>query len=84
MGVQTFGKKKIELIRAIQKAENSIECFATARMKDCQEKACLWKNDCLALNNAIKLLLNLDALVSSGHGPARSISLIEHIFLSQT
>ena len=82
MGIQTFGKKKTELIRAIQKAENSIECFGTERMVDCQEKACLWKNDCLALNNDRNLLLNVDVLLSSGNGSARSISLIDHIFLS--
>ena len=82
MGIHTFGKKKIELIRAIQKAENSIECFGTERMRDCQEKRCLWKKDCLALNDNRNVLLDVDMLLSSGNGSARTISLIDHIFLS--
>ena len=84
IGIRTFGTRKTDLIRAIQKAENSIECYGTERMENCQEKACLWKSDCLALSNNRKLLPNLDEFLSSKNGSARSISMIAHIFLSQT
>jgi len=39
--------KKAEAIRAIQKAENNIDCYGTQRVKVCQEHICLWRADCL-------------------------------------
>jgi hypothetical protein len=44
--------KKLDLIRAIQKAENNIDCYGTQRVTSCREETCLWRSDCLALNNA--------------------------------
>ena len=29
MGINTFGMKKTDVIRAIQRAENNIECYGT-------------------------------------------------------
>ena len=37
---------KTQLIRAIQKAEGSNECFATSQVKTCGQMNCLWRKDC--------------------------------------
>jgi hypothetical protein len=50
MGINTFKMKKIEMIQAIQCAENNIGCFGTSRVEDCEELMCLWRDDCLSLN----------------------------------
>ena len=50
MSINTFKMKKIEMIKAIQGAENNIECFGTSRVEYCEELACLWRDDCLSLN----------------------------------
>ena len=50
MGINTFKMKKIEMIKSIQGAENNIECFGTSRVEYCEELACLWRDDCLSLN----------------------------------
>ncbi len=47
MGINSFGLKKIEIIRKIQEKEGNIPCFATERVKDCNELNCLWREDCL-------------------------------------
>jgi hypothetical protein len=47
MGVNTFQMKKKDIILAIQRAENNVECFGTARVENCQELACLWRDDCV-------------------------------------
>ncbi len=49
MGIKSFGKKKIEIIREIQKKEGNIPCFATERVNYCGEENCLWRNDCIKL-----------------------------------
>ena len=51
MDVNTFRLKKSAIVRAIQRAENNIECFGTQRVEYCNEKACLWRNDCISINN---------------------------------
>ena len=53
MGINTFKMKKIEMIKAIQGAENNIECFGTSRVEYCEELACLWRDDCLFLNEKV-------------------------------
>lgn len=50
MGINTFQMKKIDMILAIQCAENNIECFGTSRVEYCEEFTCLWREDCLSLN----------------------------------
>jgi hypothetical protein len=37
---------KIDLIRAIQRAEGNADCFATKAINDCNELNCLWREDC--------------------------------------
>jgi hypothetical protein len=50
MGINTYRMKKADIIRAIQRTENNIDCYGTERVKDCREGSCLWRDDCLALN----------------------------------
>jgi|GEM_PF-283491 len=56
LGVNPYRKKKMELIQAIQGAEENIPCFGTDRVNDCGEQSCLWRTDCLKVNgNAVQL-----------------------------
>ncbi|HUU01966.1 MAG TPA: Rho termination factor N-terminal domain-containing protein [Myxococcota bacterium] len=48
MGVNTNRMKKTDIIRAIQKAENNIDCYGTERAVGCMEESCLWRTDCIA------------------------------------
>jgi hypothetical protein len=83
MGIRSLKMKKADLIRAIQRAENNIECYGTQRGENCQEMACLWKSDCLSLNNNRRDLRNLEEFCHSTKGSVRNISAIAHIFLSE-
>jgi hypothetical protein len=40
-------RKKATLIKAIQKAEGSFDCFGTAMQGSCDQMYCLWRDDCL-------------------------------------
>ena len=51
MDIYTYRMKKTDIIRAIQRAENNVECYGTDRVDSCQEQSCLWRSDCLTLNN---------------------------------
>jgi len=56
MGIKKYNNmKKMDLIRAIQRAENNIACYGTQRVNSCQEVTCLWRSDCLALNSVQRL-----------------------------
>jgi len=50
LGINTQRMKKTELIQAIQRAENNMDCFGTDRVNHCGENSCLWRPDCLSLN----------------------------------
>jgi hypothetical protein len=50
LGINTFQMKKKDMILAIQRSENNIECFGTARVEYCQELKCLWRDDCISMN----------------------------------
>lgn len=39
---------KDALIHAIQRQEGNFDCFASARSGECDQTACLWREDCLA------------------------------------
>ncbi|MCX5846108.1 MAG: SAP domain-containing protein [Deltaproteobacteria bacterium] len=54
MGVNTFQMKKRDMILAIQRSENNIECFGSSRVEHCQELTCLWRDDCVPLNESNK------------------------------
>ena len=52
MEIKTHRMNKADLIRAIQRAENNIDCYGTTRVDGCDENACLWRSDCLSQNGA--------------------------------
>jgi len=54
MGINLFQKNKMEIIRSIQREENNIDCYGRPRVEFCQEQACLWRNDCLSLNEKMR------------------------------
>jgi hypothetical protein len=45
-GIKPGRMKKVELVRAIQDAEGNYLCYATDRIEECPEVACLWREDC--------------------------------------
>ena len=49
MGINTFRMKKTDIIHAIQREENNIDCYGTDRGEHCEEETCLWRSDCLSL-----------------------------------
>ena len=46
MKVETARKKKADIIKAIQKAEDNDDCFGNGAEK-CGQTGCLWREDCL-------------------------------------
>jgi hypothetical protein len=46
-GIKAGSIAKVELIRAIQRAEGNRSCFRTEYMKECGQINCLWRDDCL-------------------------------------
>lgn len=54
MDINSYRMKKTDMIRGIQRAENNIECYGTERIGSCHEEACLWRSDCLSLNNRMR------------------------------
>jgi hypothetical protein len=84
LNIRDCGMDKTNLIRSIQRAENNRDCYGTERAKCCQEKACLWRKDCMSLVRTRKPLLKLDGLCLNRNKPAgRGISMISHNFLSK-
>ncbi len=45
-GVSAMGMNKVDLIRAIQKAEGYCDCFASPQVYKCGQMQCLWRRDC--------------------------------------
>jgi hypothetical protein len=45
-GVNSFGKTKADLIRAIQTAEKNRDCFERGQSAACGQDACAWRADC--------------------------------------
>lgn len=46
MGIKPNKMKKTDLIRAIQRSEGNVECYATDRVEHCGELDCWWRTDC--------------------------------------
>lgn len=46
-GIKNINFKKADLVRIIQKAEGNSDCFGTGKAKECGQKKCLWREDCL-------------------------------------
>ena len=53
MGINTHRMKKNDLVRAIQREEKNMECFGTPRVEYCNEEICLWRDDCISLNDML-------------------------------
>jgi hypothetical protein len=51
MGINTFRMKKTDIIQFIQREEDNIDCYGTERVAHCEELGCLWRSDCLSMNN---------------------------------
>ena len=51
MGINSKNMEKTELIRAIQRGENNIDCYGTQRVENCHEDLCLWRADCLGADS---------------------------------
>ncbi len=49
LGINSFGMRKTDLIRSIQRKEGNPECYGTERVEYCRELSCLWREDCIAL-----------------------------------
>ena len=47
MGIKPNKMNKTDLIRAIQRSEDNVECYATDRVEHCGELGCLWRTDCM-------------------------------------
>jgi hypothetical protein len=45
-GVNAFGKKKVDLVREIQRAEKNRDCFNRGESATCGQAACAWRSDC--------------------------------------
>jgi len=45
-GVKSFGKKKVDLIRAIQSAEGNNPCFQNGA-DSCEQTDCCWQSICM-------------------------------------
>jgi hypothetical protein len=54
MGINTSKMKKTDIIRAIQRKENNIDCYGTPRVEYCHEPTCLWRDDCSFQNKKTK------------------------------
>ncbi|MBF0278831.1 MAG: SAP domain-containing protein [SAR324 cluster bacterium] len=46
MKLQSKKQTKKDLIRAIQRDEGSLECYATQQSELCGQENCLWRKDC--------------------------------------
>ncbi len=54
MHINTFHMKKTDIIHAIQRTENNIDCYSTDRIDNCHEQVCLWRKDCLAMKDKLQ------------------------------
>ncbi len=46
-GISPGKLPKASLIKSIQLNEGNLDCFASAASSECNQKDCLWKDDCL-------------------------------------
>ena len=47
LGINSFGKTKVDLIREIQRKEGNFDCYATAQ-NYCDQEECLFRSSCLS------------------------------------
>lgn len=46
LGLKTGRISKINLVRNIQRSEGNFDCFATAFDGVCEQKDCMWQEEC--------------------------------------
>lgn len=46
-GIRAVGKKKVDLIREIQRKEGNFDCYGRAKDGYCDQVNCLWYEDCM-------------------------------------
>jgi hypothetical protein len=46
-GIKVGNMKKENIIRSIQRAEGNFDCFWTAKIGECDQTNCFWREDCL-------------------------------------
>jgi hypothetical protein len=51
LGINSFGKSKVDLIREIQRKEGNFDCYATAK-GDCDQVKCTFRSSCLSEKTA--------------------------------
>lgn len=51
IGIKSGKSNKTDLIRAIQRAEDNYDCFATGSADECGQESCLWREDCTAIKS---------------------------------
>ena len=47
MGINARDLDRIELVRAIQRAEGYSDCFMTGQVRTCGQMTCLWYQECV-------------------------------------
>ena len=47
MGIIAGKMNKTALIRAIQRAEGNVDCYAVRQGHECDQTNCLWREDCM-------------------------------------
>jgi len=47
-GIKTSRMSKVKLVQAIQLSEGNFNCFASALDGECNQLACIWREDCFA------------------------------------
>ncbi|HFQ13347.1 MAG TPA: SAP domain-containing protein [Gammaproteobacteria bacterium] len=52
-GIKAGKTKKADLIRKIQQVEGNYACFGTASNGECDQLACLWREDCLGASKKL-------------------------------
>ncbi len=48
LGVDATGMGKAEVVRAVQRAEGEVDCYASAAAEECDQEDCMWREDCFA------------------------------------
>lgn len=51
LGINSFGKSKVDLIREIQRKEGNFDCYATSK-GFCDQLECSFRSSCLSEKNA--------------------------------
>ncbi|NWF75153.1 MAG: SAP domain-containing protein [Nitrospirae bacterium] len=57
-GLKILNMKRENIIRAIQSLEGNTPCFGTSKVKNCDQKNCLWLQECLYYYNRLNLADN--------------------------